>query len=147
MSLNEWVENDWIKEHKPKSREIRQLIDRTELNLTEAEFYTRDLDWKFNIAYSAILNLAGMALRAEGYRSRAASHHYYTIMSLEFTLKIDSKLVTIIDSFRKIRHYATYERAGVVTESMVQEIIEIAKELKEKVIIWLKEKHSDLYSN
>jgi hypothetical protein len=78
------------------------------MNLQEAKARPCNPDWMFNIAYAAIINLADAALKSEGFRIKSSGHHYYSIQSLEYTVRLDSKTVELIDSFRELRHKVTY---------------------------------------
>jgi len=108
MSLQEWVENGWLRIHDTKSSDIQNLLKRAEKNLSESYKVAGDRDWQFNIIYAAIINLADAALMAEGYRTRSGSHHYYAIESLKLTINLESHMVAMLDDFRKKRHVATY---------------------------------------
>jgi hypothetical protein len=144
MSLSDWLENGWLKEHSVTPGEIRKLLERAESNLSEAKLHTITPDWRFNIAYSAIINYADAALKASGFRTRSEAHHYYVIESLRYTLKSDAELVNTLDSFRELRHAVTYVEAGLISESLANEIIDIGYEIKDKVLAWMKENHEDL---
>lgn len=101
-------------------------------------------DWRFNIAYSAVLHLANAALAAEGYRAARDSHHYRTIQSLAFTMGVDSILVAQLDRCRKKRNLGTYEIAGAVSDLEAEEMLVLAEKLRTKVEKWLRDKHPQL---
>ena len=86
MSLKEWSELGWIRETETDVREIENLLDLAERNIDEGINRTHDYDWKFNILYASIINLAEAALRACGYRAGPKSSHYYLIQSFELTI-------------------------------------------------------------
>ncbi|MFH1515726.1 MAG: hypothetical protein ABIG42_09745, partial [bacterium] len=93
MSLQEWVDNGWLRVHETKPTDIHELLKRAEKNLSESYKMTGDPDWQFNIIYAAVINLANAALMAEGFRTRSDSGHYYAIESLELTVKLESHIV------------------------------------------------------
>lgn len=101
-------------------------------------------DWRFNIAYSAILGLASAALAACGYRASREGHHYWTIQSLGSTLGLEPDVIDELDAFRKKRNIATYEETGYVSDKEADEIINVAEKLRAQVVRWLKEKHRDM---
>jgi anaerobic C4-dicarboxylate transporter len=144
MSLKEWVENGWLTEIKVRKKEIQDILDSADFNLKESKERTHSSNWKFLIAYIAIINYADAALRACGYRTKVSSHHYYVIQSLSLTIGLEPELIDLIDSFRKKRHTGTYEKTGTISRQDVKEILNIADTLRYKVIKWLKEKHNDL---
>jgi hypothetical protein len=144
MSLQEWLENGWLREHKTKPDDIRDLLERAKRNISESYRFAGDPDWQFNIIYAAIINLADVALMAEGFRTRSGSHHYYAIESLKITIGVDNKTLASIDLFRKKRHLATYEKSGVITMDQVEQILRITKDLQKQVRKWLEDKHPEL---
>lgn len=81
------------------------------------------------------------ALAASGYRASTEGHHYWTIQSLAFTLKLDTKIITKFNKFRQKRNISDYERTGMVSEQEVKEMISLAKELRIVLLNWLKREH------
>jgi len=102
-------------------------------------------DWKFAIAYNAILQAATTCLAASGYRPRKGqSQHYYTIESLKYTLGLSDQKITLIDSYRKKRNIADYERAGMISKKESEEILQHAKAMRNQVVEWLNQTHPEL---
>ena len=134
MSLRDWVENRWLDEIPPSDQEIADLLNAADRSLEESIKHTENLDWLFNIAYTAILNYATAALRVSGYRAKMGSHHYYTIQSLAHTINLEQDTVDLVDTFRKMRHIGTYEKAGVISQKDAEEIIETAEMIRELVV-------------
>jgi len=88
--------------------------------------------------------MATAALAAAGYRAVREAHHYRVIQSLAYTIKANESLVNQLDKFRKKRNIGSYERADVVSEQEVKEMVALAKDLRDEVITWLKKKHPEL---
>jgi hypothetical protein len=145
MSLNYWAEQGWIEKVVTRKEDIQNLLNLAERNIDEAVDCAHHNDWKFNILYAVIINLASCALRSEGYRIKSSSGHYYDIHSLEYTLGLDSELINLLDSYRKKRNIATYELEGMVSEEEVGEIEEVVRKLFAGVKSWLKVNHPDLF--
>src|SRR3989337_4067338 len=103
MSLDYWDEQGWIESVEMSADDLRSLIELAQRNIEEALNSTHSSDWKFNILYAAIINLASCALRVLGYRARAAGSHFYLIESLEFTAEIDRDTISLIQSYRMKR--------------------------------------------
>ncbi len=146
MELKTWAEQGWIRKYKPKSSEIRKLLDLADRNIAEAKLGTHSPDWKYNIAYAAIVNIADAALRVCGYRAGQQAHHYYVILSLEMTYGADTDLVDMLDSIRQKRNIGTYVQAGVISKRDAEEIISITEQLRKDVVKWLKTKHPKLFN-
>jgi hypothetical protein len=144
MSLKEWLKNGWLADHKTSPQEITDLFKAVDRDLADATALGLSPDWRFNIAYSAVLHLANAALAAEGYRATRDSHHYRTIQSLAFTMGIDSILVAQLDHCRKKSNLGTYEIAGAVSELEAEEMRVLAKRLRSIVKEWLRENHPQL---
>ena len=138
------MKNGWLADHKTSHQEITDFFKAVDRDIADAQASELSPDWRFNIAYSAVLHLANTALAAEGYRAARDSHHYRTIQSLAFTMGVDSTLVAQLDHCRKKRNLGTYEIAGAVSELEAEEILALAKKLRSKVKEWLRDKHPPL---
>jgi hypothetical protein len=146
MSLEDWLKNGWLKTQKPSHDEIRKLLAIVDRDLKQCQLKELSTDWRFNIAYNAGLQTATAALRASGYRTTKESHHYHTIQSLYLTLNIKPEkgnIVERLDAFRQKRAKTTYEVAGSISESELEELIELAKILRMRVEEWLQLNHPE----
>ncbi len=114
MTLEDWLKNGWLAEHKTSPQEI------------------------------AALQVAAAALRASGYRAAREMHHYRTIQSLALTAGIDSDLIHQLDQFRRKRNLGEYERAGLVSEQESEEMIALALHLRNMIEEWLRTNHPAL---
>jgi len=142
--LQAWVDGGWLRKHKHTAKEISRLLEMADRDIAEADSRSHDPDWKFNIAYTAILSLALAVLAAEGYRTGHESHHYYVLQSLEYTIKLDEDLVYLLDKFRTRWNRVTYEQSGWLQTRKRPRLLIIARELREKVITWLSAGHPEL---
>ncbi len=86
MSLEDWLEDDHLREHKSSLQEIAGLFKVAERDLTDCQVPDISNDRKFAIAYNAALQFANIALHAEGYRAAGEGQHYWTFQSLAYTL-------------------------------------------------------------
>jgi uncharacterized protein (UPF0332 family) len=145
MTLKSWLDNRWLLEHSTSPKEIEGLISIIERDLRDACISGLSLDWRLAIAYNAVLQCAIAALAASGYRpGKGGSHHYYAIESLRYTLECGEELIRTLDAYRKKRNIADYEIAGAVTETEVKELIDMAGEIRDQLISWLKSAHPEL---
>ena len=69
---------------------VRSLFRVAERDLADASIAALSEDRRFATAYNAALQLATIALRAEGYRTRGVGHHRTTIMALPLIVGDDS---------------------------------------------------------
>lgn len=145
MSLKNWLDNRWLRAEATSSSEIGALLNKAQHNLRESKRDDISLDWRLRMAYEANLDLATMALRAEGFRVPSADgHHYRTIESLRLTINLHSNQVRILQSIREKRNLVSYDAFGIVTEADVHAAIQIAGELETLVLEWLRTTHPDL---
>jgi len=139
MTLSDWQNNGWLKQHLSSPEEIRDLFAKVDRDIIEAVKEVISLDWRLAIAYNASLGCATVALRASGFRmASGAGQHYRTIQSLRYTINPDSELIITLEAICKKRAIVNYDSAGTVTETEVNEAILLAKELREMLTVWLK---------
>ncbi len=144
MSLQDWVKNTWLVEHRTSRQEIADLLAVAQRDLSDCQSDGLSVDWQLNIAYNAALQLATAALAAAGYRASRDAHHFRVIQSLALTIKADAVLVAQFDAFRKKRNTAGYERIGMISEKEAKEMVELAKRLAREIPAWLKANHPKL---
>ena len=144
MSLNQWVDNGWLRRHKTSQEEIENLVMIIDRDLKDAKGGISD-DWRFGIAYNAALKLCTILLYAEGFKAEKTLQHYRTIQALPLILgnkrKDDAEY---LNSCRSKRNIVEYDYVGGVTEHDADELIEFVKELKADVLEWLNNNHPEL---
>jgi len=144
MSLRDWLENDWLTEHRTSAGEIRDLLKAVERDLADSRISALSPDWRLSIAYNAALQAATAALAAAGYRASRESHHYRVVQSLAHTIEAEESLIARFDRFRVKRNIGTYERSGMISDHEADEMVELAIEIHERVKGWLQKEHPDL---
>ncbi|MCX6826622.1 MAG: hypothetical protein NTV06_05070 [candidate division Zixibacteria bacterium] len=143
MSLQDWLNSGWLKQHTSNPQEIRDLLDKVNRDIAEAAKEEITLDWRLAIAYNACLGCATIALRASGYRMPGgAGQHYRTIQSLRFTINPESDIITSLEAISKKRAIVSYDAAGTVTEAEVDEAQNLAADLRKLLQGWLDERPS-----
>ncbi len=145
MSLLDWCEAGLIQQHEPKKEEIENLLKMADEDLARCSLKRLLTDWKFIIAYTAALACANAALAASGYRTRNdRSPHENALDSLRFTIQLSDRRIAKLQHFRKKRHSAHYELAGSISMTVSDEMIAIARELRQNVGAWLAELYPGL---
>ena len=144
VSLEDWLESGQLRVHKVNKREIAELLKAVDRDLADSQLQGLSADRRFAIAYSAALLVATLALAASGYRAQQEGHHYWSIQSLAFTMKLDAKTIDRLNTFRRKRNIADYERVGMVSEKEIGSMLALARELRATVVEWLKENHPEL---
>src|SRR5665213_4045335 len=123
LSLSDWHKNGWLKSHSPSQQEISDLLALADRDLRNAKAKGLDDDWRFSIAYNAVLQASLAALAASGYTvPKGDSHHFRAIGSLKFTLGLDEALIDKLDRYRKRRSMSIYDVAGVITAGEAKDL-------------------------
>ena len=126
MTLESWRENRWLTKHDPSPEEIADLLAVVDRDLEDAALDQLSPDGRLNIAYNAALQLATLALAAEGYRPERQRSHERAIQSLRLTIAADARLVDTLDGVRRKRNLSNYDRAGTTS----------ARELLAETFLW-----------
>lgn len=143
MTLKQWADNGWLREHRTSPQEIADLLTVVERDLADAEGNISS-DWQFGIAYNAALKLCTILLYVSGYRPEKTLQHYRTISSLPLVLGGERKVdADYLDTCRTKRNIAEYEMAGVATPRDAAELVDFARHLRADVLDWLKRTHPE----
>ena len=146
MSLETWLANHWLTEHRTSPEEVEDLLAVVNRDLDDAAIERLSPDWRLGIAYNAALQLSLLALAAAGYRPDRQRAHERAILSLQFTIALDHDTVATLDGVRRKRNRSNYEHAGTSSPSEAEEVYRIAVDLRERVIEWLRANHPALIS-
>jgi len=134
MSLENWLHDKLIVKHRPSAGEIAELLHICDRDLEKAQIIELGPDWRLSIAHNAAVQTAKAALAAVGYRARKEGQHYLVLQSLAFTVGTNPATIKQLDKFREKRNISDYERAGLVTEQEAEEMIALAKQLRDDVV-------------
>ncbi len=146
MSLENWLNDKLILKHRPSAGQVAELLHICDRDLKKAEIIELGPDWRLSIAHNAAVQTAKAALAAAGYRARKEGQHYLVLQSLAFTIKTNPATIKLLDKFRQKRNISDYERAGLVTEQEAEEMIALAKQLRDDVEQWLRAHYPGLAS-
>lgn len=146
MSLDLWEKNGWIRAYKTSPQEINGILSLVERDIEDASREVISIDWQFNIAYNAGLQLAAIALLAAGYRAgRGESKHYRVIQALPLVMGEQySTFKNYLDNCRRKRNVSEYDAAGTISEKEAGELLKEVKAFKIELESWLKTKMSNL---
>jgi len=140
MTLETWLKNGWLTEHNPTRQEVLNLLGIVDRDLQESRIKGLSPEWRLNIAYNAALQAATLALAVCGYRAARDAHHFRVIQSLAHTIGAKNSLIQQFEGFRKKRNVSEYERMGTITDHEAEEMIELAKSLRDRVTEWVDSK-------
>lgn len=133
MSLEDWLKEGRLRQHKTSRDEIKQLLAVYYRDMADAQARVISADRRFATAYNAALTAATAALATSGYRPAGEGHHYWVIQSLAFTLQPNAETIEVFNRFRRKRNSIDYERIGMVSEKEIQEMLELAKAIRTKL--------------
>jgi hypothetical protein len=142
--LADWLANRWLVAHEATVDEIADLFAIVDRDLGDAAIPRLSSDWRVGITYNAALQLATLALAAEGYRPARERAHERAILSLRDTVGLPQKTVDLLDVTRRKRNQVNYEHAGSTSPSEAQELYDVVSELRGIVVRWLRKKHPAL---
>jgi hypothetical protein len=142
--LADWLASRWIVAHEPSRDEIADLFGVVDRDLKDAAVPRLSADWRLGITYNAALQLATLALAAEGYRPGRERAHERALLSLRDTVGIAGKTVDLLDTVRRKRNQINYEHAGTTSDAEAKEFCDAVTTLRGDVVRWLKKKHPAL---
>jgi hypothetical protein len=144
MSLSLYLSNHWIRKHESSRDEIARLLAIADRDIEQSQTPALGPEWRFDIAYNAVLQLATAALAASGYQAERQNKHMRTIECLEFTAEVDADTIAILDRCRRKRHAAVYDQIGMVSEHEADEMTSTAIQLRAHIESWLRRQHPNL---
>lgn len=144
MTLKQWQENGWIDAHSTSPDEIARLLSIVDRDLKDAAVRGLSSDAKGNLCYNACLQLATLAMHAEGYRPGRDRAHERAIGSLRFTVGTSGETIDFLDLARRKRNSAQYGAAGGTSSKEAAELLTVATKLRDDVEAWMKKKHPKL---
>jgi len=144
MSLEDWLNKGRLRAHKTSKSEIAQLLVIFGRDIADAQSNSISIDRRFATAYNAALMVSVAALAASGYKAAGEGHHYWTIQSLAYTLRLDADTIEKFNKFRRKRNTSDYEQAGIISEQEVKEMIDFAQELRDTLKTWLRTNYAEL---
>jgi len=146
-TLQNWLNYGWLVEHRTSRQEIRDLLAIVDRDVQNAQLEELSADWRMAIAYNAALQTAVAALAAAGFRAEKAAQHYRVLQSLEHTIGLDIGIIDQLEVFRKKRNISNYDRPGAVSETEANEMLALAKHIRDAVISWFKSNKAELLNN
>jgi hypothetical protein len=143
--LRKYLDSGRLTRQRSSPAEIESLFKVVERDLADASVSALSTDRRFATAYNAALQLATIVLRAEGYRTSGAGHHWITFVVLPQILGAGrQETADFLDACRARRNTVDYDGIGIASDADVAELIAEARSLREVVETWLAEKHGDL---
>jgi hypothetical protein len=129
----------------PDRAQVAKLLAAAERNIADAQLDGLSAENRFDAAYKAIMQLAMLALHANGYRTRTSvpGHHQTAIQRLTRMIGLQPVKVRLLDALRRQRNLSDYS-GDLVADSAVVDCVAGAKDLLSLVRGWLSAQRSDL---
>ena len=103
---------------------IGRLLSAARRNIADAHVTEISSENQFDAAYKAIMQMANLALQANGYRTLTSKpgHHMTMTQLLSQTIGLDQQTVIALDALRKQRNAADYS-GDIIPLSLVEECV------------------------
>lgn len=122
----------------PDKAQTAKLLAAARRNLADAQIADLSTENKFDAAYKAVMQLAMLALNANGYRTLTSKpgHHQTAIQALTLTVTLAPEKVRLLDAMRKLRNLSDYS-GDLIPDAAVAECLAAAQDLLAHVLAWL----------
>lgn len=122
-----------------------KLLAAAQRNIADAQLPGLSTENRFDAAYKAIMQLAMLALNANGYRTLTSKpgHHRTAIQTLPLSVGLPQARVIVLDALRKQRNLSDYS-GDLIPDTAAAECLACAQELSTHVRGWLQAHRPDL---
>jgi hypothetical protein len=129
----------------PERTQVARMLAAAERNMADAKLSGLSVENRFDVAYKAIMQLAMLALYANGYRTLTSrpGHHQTAVQTLTLTTALSPEKVRVLDALRKQRNLTDYS-GDLVPDATVNECVSSATSLHAHVKAWLKSNKPEL---
>ena len=129
----------------PDKAHIRKLLAAAERNIADSKLQGLSTENRFDASYKAIMQLAMVALHANGYRTMTSKpgHHQTASQTLPISVGLAPAKVIVLDALRKQRNLSDYS-GDLVPDATAAECQASASELLAHVRVWLADHRHDL---
>ena len=129
----------------PDKAHIGKLLAAAERNIADTKLQGLSTENRFDAGYKAIMQLAMVALNANGYRTMTSKpgHHQTAIQTLPTSVGLAPKKVIVLDALRKQRNLSDYS-GDLVPDAAAAECLACAADLLVHVRAWLAANRPDL---
>ncbi len=145
MSLDDMLRRGELERLLPTVDEISVLLETINRRIEDAANPTNHPETRLEQAYTAILNCALAALRAEGARPvRGPRQHVHVLESLRFTVGVEKERLAYYHTLRSLRHRGLYEGFTDVSQSQAEEAVTEARWLHDRLDVWLADRYPEM---
>lgn len=131
MSLSELLKKGLVEKFQSDAGQIRNQAELAKTDLASAKKILEIGDWKwaYNAAYNAMLQAGRGLMFSRGYRPKSEEGHVAVIsfVNAVYSSKIPEDIRREFDRARRRRNEATYDQAGIISESQARGLFEKAE--------------------
>ena len=131
MSLSDLLRKGLIEKFESDADQVRNQVElaRTDLASAKKILGIGDWKWAYNAAYNAMLQAGRGLMFSKGYRPKSEEGHVAVIsfVNVVYSSKIPEDIRREFDRARRRRNEATYDQAGVISESQAKGLVEKAE--------------------
>jgi hypothetical protein len=129
----------------PDAAAVGKLLAAARRNIADAQLAGLSAENRFDAAYKAIMQLAMVALHANGFRTLTSKpgHHQTAIQTLTTSVSVAPAQVIVLDALRKQRNLSDYS-GDLVPDAVAAECLASAQSLQAHVRAWLMANRPDL---
>ncbi len=122
----------------PDKAQLGKLLAAAQRNIDDSQLAGLSAENRFDAAYKAIMQLAMVALHANGFRTLSSKpgHHQTAIQTLTLTVGLPQPQVILLDALRKQRNLSDYS-GDLVPDATVAACVDSAQALMMHVKTWL----------
>ena len=115
MTLENLVKIGKLKPHEQNQEELRRLFSAARRNLADAQLADLSAESQFDIAYRAIMQMALLALMANGFRPSTSEpgHHATVVQTLPRSIGLSNERMILLDALRRKRNLSDYSGQDV----------------------------------
>lgn len=125
--------------------EVGRYLAKIRRKIEDSKRRANHLDTRFDIAFEALLQLALLALRVNGYRTTsAAGHQQIAIQLLPKSIGIDAGEIRALDEYRKKRSIGLYEADFEPSAEEVKAVTTAVARLLQSLLVWIRKHRPDL---
>ena len=129
-NLDNLVKTGGLKAGLATDGEVRGLVDRGLVKLTDCKQANLSTDSRFDLAYNAAHALCLAALRHAGYRSE---NRYLVFQCSQHTLGLEPEYWRVLSSAHNERNIAEYEGDIMINEQLVAALIRVVAIVAERI--------------
>ena len=124
---------------------VAKLLAAAQRNIADAQLAGLSAENRFDAAYKAIVQVAMVALNANGFRTLTSKpgHHQIAIQTLHMSVGLPQAKVIVLDALRKQRNLSDYS-GDLIPDAAAAECLASAQELMAHVRAWLQAQRPDL---